>query len=82
MKEYIEHDIDGNVLQHGDLVVTVVKNSRAKGGDLGFAFVHKPTIYTRARLIAKAEDLTAVNPYTPYGYYDRLQGKTYKITKD
>lgn len=70
-----ELDIKGKELKHGDKVITIVVNYRAKGGDLGFAYVFKPDSNKPARLVDSAEDLEIPNPYPRHKYYKRLEGK-------
>jgi len=79
MKEYVEYDIEGHKLEHGDKVVTIIKNYRAKGGDVAIAYVHKPKVTDRATLVLKEEELLEEKAPRSYGFYDRLSGKVYKI---
>ena len=71
-----EFDINGIELQHGDKVVTVQLNGKARGGDLVIAYVHKLNSNTPAVLVKSEQDLHSDAPRTYYNLYTRLQNKT------
>ena len=72
----VELDINGDVLQHGDKVVTIELNGKARGGDLVIAYVHKLNANTPAVLVKSEQDLHSATPRTYYSLYRRLQNKT------
>lgn len=77
----IELDINGVELKHGDKVVTIELNGKARGGNLVIAYVHKLNHDTPAKLVFSEQDLHCVTPRTYYTLYTRLQNKT-MIIKD
>ena len=71
-----EFDINGIELQHGDKVVTIELNGKARGGNLVTAYVHKLNPDTPATLVFSEQDLHSTTPRTYYRLYTRLQNKT------
>lgn len=76
-----EVDINGIELQHGDKVVTIKLNGKARGGNLVIAYVHKLNPDMPAKLVFSQAELNEPIPRTSYKLYTRLQNKI-MIIKD
>lgn len=70
-----ELDINGVELKHGDKVVTIRMNGRARGGDLVEAYIYRPDTTKPSVLVISKADLNEPIPRTYYDLYTRLHNK-------